>query len=128
MPLRGVGIDIADVTRFARLLQSSPRRFSRRWFSVKEIAECEAGGDPATAFAARFAAKEAVWKALGIDAGPTVPWRSIGIVGGDLGHRAGVVLAGAIREQATRAGIGAITVEWSVEGNLALAVALAEQT
>lgn len=125
--LRGIGIDVADVDRFARLLRARSALFSRRWFSAEEIVECSARGNRAAAFAARFAAKEAVWKAVGLDTGPAVPWRSIGIVCGEAGAPARVVLEGAVGEQAVRAGIGTIRVEWSIEGNFALAVALVEQ-
>lgn len=127
MALRGIGIDVADVDRFARLLRDRSSRFSRRWFSAEEIAECSARGNWAVAFVARFAAKEAVWKAVGLDTGPAVPWRSIAIVGGEAGTPIGVAFEGTVREQAVRAGVGAIRVEWCINGKFAVAIALVEQ-
>ena len=64
MTLCGVGIDVADVGRLARVLQRSGGRFTARWFTAEERRECEGAAQPVTAYATRFAAKEAVWKAL----------------------------------------------------------------
>ncbi|MBM4328801.1 MAG: holo-[acyl-carrier-protein] synthase [Deltaproteobacteria bacterium] len=62
----GVGVDIVDVNRMKRILESSrSRRFLERVFSDEEIRACEATAHPAQGFAARFAAKEALAKALG---------------------------------------------------------------
>lgn len=81
MSLQGVGIDIADIRRFARLLAMRGSGFAVRWFTDAEIAQCMAATTPATAFAMRYAAKEAVWKALGPGewSGP-LPWRGITVV------------------------------------------------
>ena len=55
-----------DVSRMERTLRSPwARRFLARVFSADEISACEAAVNPTQAFAARFAAKEAVVKALG---------------------------------------------------------------
>jgi len=62
----GIGVDLVDVSRMERTLRSRwAERFLARVFSAEEIAVCEAGASPAQAYAARFAAKEAVVKALG---------------------------------------------------------------
>ncbi|NGN93019.1 4'-phosphopantetheinyl transferase superfamily protein [Nocardioides sp. KC13] len=70
MSLQGVGVDVADIRRFARLLAMRGSGFAVRWFTDAEIAQCMAAATPATAFAMRYAAKEAVWKALGPANGP----------------------------------------------------------
>ncbi len=59
-----VGIDIVEVERIASLFQRQPRA-KERLFTPEEIAYCEAQANPYPSFAARFAAKEAVIKALG---------------------------------------------------------------
>lgn len=75
MAIRGVGIDVVDSTRIARLLRMSDR-FASRWFTPREVAECQLSRQPALEYARRFALKEAVWKALGTrDWGGGVPWR-----------------------------------------------------
>jgi len=60
----GIGVDICEVKRFNRL--SEDKRFIKRIFSDQEIDYCEKFKKKAECFAARFAAKEAFIKALGI--------------------------------------------------------------
>lgn len=60
----GVGCDIIEIERIARAIKSES--FIRRVFTAEEAAYCQRRGQHAAAsFAARFAAKEAVLKALG---------------------------------------------------------------
>ena len=60
-----VGIDIQDVEPFRKRPFGEKKRFYERIFTAPEIEYCTARPDPAPHFAARFAAKEAVVKALG---------------------------------------------------------------
>lgn len=64
MNLVSVGIDIADVGRFRRMAFRKNSQFYSRIFTKKEIAYCLSRPDPSPHFAARFAAKEAVIKAV----------------------------------------------------------------
>ncbi len=57
-----LGVDIEEVARFKKL--ASNQRFMRRVFTPEEIRYCSAKKKSAQHFAVRFAAKEAVWKAL----------------------------------------------------------------
>lgn len=60
----GIGCDIIEIERIARAIKSES--FIRRVFTADEAAYCQRRGQQAPAsFAARFAAKEAVLKALG---------------------------------------------------------------
>jgi len=61
----GSGIDMVDIRRIEKLLEKSGKRFLARTFTVKEQATCDAREQRASAYAKRFAAKEAVAKALG---------------------------------------------------------------
>jgi holo-[acyl-carrier protein] synthase len=61
----GIGMDICDVRRMARELSLPDGGFRDSVFTPDEIAYCESRRNPAQHYAARFAAKEAVFKALG---------------------------------------------------------------
>lgn len=64
----GVGIDLVDVDRFRVSLQRTPS-MRARMFTDGERAYAESASDPTERYAARFAAKEAVMKALGVGLG-----------------------------------------------------------
>lgn len=59
-----LGVDIVEISRVRDLARRNPR-FLARVFSASEIAYCRAKKNPWPHFAVRFAAKEAVYKALG---------------------------------------------------------------
>ncbi len=75
----GVGIDLADVARIRGLLEKYGKSFLSRTFAEAEAAYCMARANPAEALAARFAAKEAVAKALGTGFSDGVSPRGIAI-------------------------------------------------
>jgi holo-[acyl-carrier protein] synthase len=79
MGIVGLGMDICSVERIRRILQG-PRaeRFLERVYTDAERALCGARSDAASAYAARFAAKEALVKALG--APPGIRWRDMEVV------------------------------------------------
>jgi holo-[acyl-carrier protein] synthase len=58
-----IGVDIVEIDRIRRSILSP--RFLERVFTPKEIAYCRSKKNTAQHFAVRFAAKEAVWKAVG---------------------------------------------------------------
>lgn len=64
----GVGIDLVDVDRFRTMLQRTPST-KQRMFTDGERAYAERAVDPTERYAVRFAAKEAVMKALGVGLG-----------------------------------------------------------
>lgn len=61
-----LGLDIVEIERIRRLGKSTPR-FLTRVFTAQEISYCRGKKNPWQHFAVRFAAKEAVWKALDRD-------------------------------------------------------------
>jgi holo-[acyl-carrier protein] synthase len=66
----GFGLDVVEVARIARQLEArSAERFLARIFTPGERTFCEGFRDRANRYAARFAAKEAASKALGVPAG-----------------------------------------------------------
>lgn len=123
MPLRGVGIDLVDVGRVARLLQARGETFTSRWFTADEAAQCNAADRPEVSFAARLAAKEAVWKSLGLGGNRSVPWRSITI--DSSGGTETVKLHADVADAAGAAGVQQLAVSTTTLDNLAMAVAMA---
>ena len=64
--ISGIGVDIIEIKRIEKALQHSGKRFQQRIFTPAERSYCEGKAKPQASYAARFAAKEAVLKALGI--------------------------------------------------------------
>jgi holo-[acyl-carrier protein] synthase len=79
----GVGVDLTPVARFAQAMARHPGRLEARLFTDGERAYCRAKAWPDQHFAARFAAKEAVLKALGVPEG--LRWHELEVVSGDDG-------------------------------------------
>jgi len=61
----GIGLDVVEIARITRSLESDGRRFEERAFTEAERRDCADRADREQALAARFAAKEACFKALG---------------------------------------------------------------
>ncbi|MGD9697258.1 MAG: holo-ACP synthase [Thermoleophilia bacterium] len=78
MEIAGVGVDVVEIDRFATALTRRPR-LEERCFTEAEAAYCRSRRFPPQHFAARFAAKEAVGKALGIG---MTRWREVEVVRG----------------------------------------------
>ena len=70
----GIGVDIVDIPRMRRALERQGERFVRRVFTAAEREYCRSHRDPAPYFAARFAAKEALFKAIGTGWAQGVTW------------------------------------------------------
>jgi holo-[acyl-carrier protein] synthase len=81
--VRGIGVDAVDVVRFRRVLARRPR-LAGRLFTEGEWSYASTGKDPGPRLAARFAAKEAVLKALGVGIG-AADFRDVEVVRGDDG-------------------------------------------
>ena len=118
-----VGTDIVAVARIAALMRDRGMAFLGRWFTAREISYCSGKAVPSRHFAARFAAKEAVAKALPMAWDGPLPWRFIEIVNDPRGAPS-VSLSGALRDAATRAGVSEIRVSLSHCDEYAVAFAL----
>lgn len=66
----GVGVDLVSIERIGRVYKKYPERFLIRIFSDGELASFKEQGSSLASLAARFAAKEAVLKAIGCGIGP----------------------------------------------------------
>ncbi len=120
-PSRGgvrIGIDLIEIGRVARALERYPG-FKERCFTEAERAYCDSRPNPAQHYAARFAGKEAVGKALG--SGVYFTWREIEIRGRP---KPGVHLSGRTAAWAERVEAGAIELSMTHSRELAAAIAV----
>jgi holo-[acyl-carrier protein] synthase len=116
----GLGIDVLEAGRMRRLLERRPNAYERL-FSPQERAYCDGFSEPYARYAARFAAKEAVGKALGIGIIGFV-WRDIEVLSGG---KPRVRLRGGVAEVARRLGVTRVELSLSHTGGMAYAVAAA---
>ncbi len=121
--LHGIGIDIVDVARFARIVGAYGRSFADRWFT--DVERAQFGRDPVSpeALAQLFAMKEAAWKSMGPpDRAGAVPWRGIVVLRSSRSAWS-VKLSGRAAEVAAAAGVDRVECAVSAEGGVAFAVA-----
>lgn len=111
------------VDRIAQAVDRLGVRFLRRVYTEAEARTCLARRQRAACLAARFAAKEAVMKALGCGLGP-VGWRDIEVQRGP-GGRPQVRLEGAAARLANEKGVERIHLSLSHDGGIAIACAVA---
>ncbi|MFB9377346.1 holo-ACP synthase [Kineococcus gynurae] len=112
----GIGIDVVDIARFVRQVERTPRLLERLFGDGER-------GLPAESLAARFAAKEAVAKALGAPVG--LVWTDV-LVERDTGHRPEIVIKGSAAEEARRQGVEKFHLSLSHDAGIATAMVVAE--
>jgi holo-[acyl-carrier protein] synthase len=120
--LIGIGIDAVDVERFRAVLARRPA-MSQRLFTDGERAYGDRHRDSAPRLAARFAAKEAVMKALGVGLG-AFAFHDVEVVSAPSGAPS-LVLRGQAAELATRRGVVGWRVSLTHTERMAEAVAVA---
>lgn len=86
MIFQGLGNDIIEVDRIENSIKRYGKKFLDRLFLPEEQAYCLKHKDSERHFAGRFAAKEAVAKALGTGFGPSLSWHDIEIVNDGMGR------------------------------------------
>ncbi len=74
-----IGVDIIEIDRVAEIISEFGEKFLKKVFSDEEIRYCLSKAKPSQHFAARFAAKEAVIKALGTGFGKGIMLKDIEI-------------------------------------------------
>ena len=119
----GVGVDAVDVERLRHALERRPG-LATRLFTDGERAYAARAADPGPRLAARFAAKEAVAKALGVGIG-AVSWREVEVRRSDAGAPM-IALAGRAAALAAAQGVGRWHLSLSHTDTLALATVIAE--
>ena len=123
MALAGIGVDMLEIVRMQHALDERPY-FIRRLFTEDERMYCEHTARPAEHYAGRFAAREAVLKALGLGFGNGVGIGDVSVVRDDLG-RPHALLAGRAAEVAREQGVREVALSISHTYDVAVANAVA---
>ena len=121
----GTGIDLCEVSRMQAKIQAPADEFVAQVFLPGEVAYCEAKRHSAEHFAARFAAKEAVVKALAGADGEGSFWQDIEIMNEPDG-RPVVVLHGRAKEMADALGVRRVFVSLTHTRDFAAATVVLE--
>lgn len=126
--IRGIGVDMVEVERMARLLGRYGDRVERRLFTPGERSRCRRCARVAQCYAARFAAKEAALKALGTGLAGGISWQDLEVESPDDARPPAMRLEGAARDRLrSLAGArGVIHLTLTHDGGHAVAVAVAE--
>lgn len=121
--VRGIGIDTVEVRRMIRLVERFGQRFLDRLFCQAEQDRGRGGPGWYASLAGRFAAKEAVLKAVGTGL-RGCSWRDIEIQWDSFG-KPSVSLHGRLAKTAAERGIGMVNISITHGGGHAMAVAIA---
>ena len=116
-----IGVDLIEIERVRRALERYPS-FRDRCFTAEEQRYCDSRPNPAQHYAARFAGKEAVGKAIGFGVARAFAWRDIEIAGRP---KPGVHLSGRVAEWAARVGARQLDLSMTHSRELSAAVCVA---
>lgn len=123
----GIGIDLADIARISRLLGRHPERARRRLFTAGERSYCDGRAEPARHFAARFAAKEAAYKALaGSEDARHIHWQDIEVANSPADGRPMLRLHGRAAKRAEVLGVFSAHISLTHSDQVAAAVVVLE--
>jgi holo-[acyl-carrier protein] synthase len=122
--IAGAGVDVAPIARVARLVRDHEAELDRI-FTARERRHCEAARPAARdgRYAAAFAAKEAVFKALGTGWRSDLEWSDVDTRTVDAGGAVG--LTGGVGREAARQGVAKVFVSASITRLCAVATAVA---
>ena len=116
-----IGVDLIEIERVRRAIGRYPS-FTARCFTEAERVYCDSRPNPPQHYAARFAGKEAVGKALGFGVARHFAWREVEISGRP---KPAVTLSGRLEQRAARLGLEEIDLSMTHSKELAAAIAIA---
>jgi holo-[acyl-carrier protein] synthase len=122
----GIGVDLVKIRRMDRVIQKWGDRFVERVFTPEEAMICRGRRSAASAFALRFAAKEAFSKALGVGMKKGVKWRDIEVFNEPSG-KPGLRVRGTCYEFCRRYGVTGMHLSLSDEDPYAVAMVVLEK-
>ena len=105
--IAGIGVDMVSIPRFRELMDRKGAAALRRFFTEAEVERCRQSRSELESFAARFAAKEAFFKALGTGWGLGGRWTEVEVVSAPTGAP-GLRLTGRAAEAAAERGVSTI--------------------
>ena len=121
----GIGIDLVDIPRIERVLARHGERARERLFTGGEMEYCNTAARPAESFAARFAAKEAFFKAVRTGWGQGVNWTDVEVVSSPEGAP-GLRLHGGARVRADALGVRGVHLSLTHTSDVAAAFLILE--
>jgi holo-[acyl-carrier protein] synthase len=119
----GVGLDLVKINRIRAITERWPSKFLDRLYTQAERRYCLARPSPYASLAGRFAAKEAVLKALGTGWSDGISWHDIQVLNDRTG-RPRATVSGRVKALMTRAGVTGIHVSLSHDTDYAVAEAV----
>jgi holo-[acyl-carrier protein] synthase len=102
--IKGIGVDIIEIERIGKSITTLGQSFLEKIFTPDEIGYCMAKANAAQHFAARFAAKEAMSKALATGWRGDFAWRNVEVMNDDMG-KPYIALSGALKERLARSSL-----------------------
>jgi holo-[acyl-carrier protein] synthase len=121
----GIGTDILEVERMAKMVARG-RQYLKTIFTVKEMEYCEAKARQSEHYAARYAAKEAILKALGTGWRDGLAYSEIEILNDELG-KPRVFLHGKVKDFFDRQQVKQASISLSHTDKIAIAIAILEE-
>lgn len=125
MAVRGIGIDVVQVQRLVQALERFGERMERRLFTEGELEYCRRHQDPLPHLAARFAAKEAAFKAIGTGLSGGVGWKMAEVIQPG-GRQPKLEYHGVAREHFERLGASATHLSLTHDAGVAIACVVIE--
>jgi holo-[acyl-carrier protein] synthase len=120
----GVGFDLEDIADFGRTMDESGEAFRNRVYTTRESKYCESQPHSRQSYTARYCAKEAAMKALGIAGSEGLRWKDVEVVA--TSGTPHLRLTGVAAAAAKRLGVERLLVSLSHSRSMAGAIVVAE--
>ncbi|MBX3418974.1 MAG: holo-ACP synthase [Pirellulaceae bacterium] len=124
MQIIGIGTDLCECQRIAGMIQRHGETFLTKVYTAAEIEYCQPHRNSAISYAGRWAAKEAILKALGTGWARGIEWTNLEVLN-QPGGQPVVNLTGRAAEVAAEKGISSVNISISHTDTLAIAFAIA---
>jgi holo-[acyl-carrier protein] synthase len=123
MDVVGLGTEIVECARVRAMIEEHAERFLTRVYTAEEVRWCQSRANATEHFAAVWAAKEAVFKALRLSTRPGGLWTQVEVESKPDGPR--VKVRGLVRERMTEASVGSVLLTTAFTRHYATATAVA---